>query len=206
MNDKEIESEIIVTAPPREVRSELTGSRYPIELFQHAYRLFMLEDKSVDEIAATTNLPRLVILDFSMKNQWADRKAKLLQEQVKMLEVEAKLRQAVRKSDVIERQLDNAKKIAAKAAREAEEASSVRDLKGAAEAFKAASDVEARAVGIADKTVERSGGEGDQVAKVPSFFIGVGVSKVTIASGESMTIDQGPKDVTKDIEIKEETK
>lgn len=206
MNDKEIESEIIVTAPPREVRSELTGSRYPIELFQHAYRLFMLEDKSVDEIAATTNLPRLVILDFSMKNQWADRKAKLLQEQVKMLEVEAKLRQAVRKSDVIERQLDNAKKIAAKAAREAEEASSVRDLKGAAEAFKAASDVEARAVGIADKTVERNGGEGDQVAKVPSFFIGVGVSKVTIASGESMTIDQGPKDVTKDIEIEEETK
>jgi hypothetical protein len=206
MGERDIDSEIIVTAPPREVRSELTGSRYPIELFQQAYRMFMLEDKNVDEIAAATNLPRLVILDFSMKNQWADRKAKLLQEQVKMLEIEAKLRQAVRKSDVIERQLDNAKKIANKAAREAEEANSVRDLKGAAEAFKAASDVEARAVGIADKTVERSGGEGDQAPKAPSFFIGVGVSKVTIASGESMTIDQGPKDVTKDVEIKEETK
>jgi hypothetical protein len=196
-----IESEVITTAPVREVRSELTGAKYPIEKFQHAYRLFMLEDMNVDQIVEATGLPRIVILDFSMRNQWADRKAKLIHEQVKMLEVESRLRQAVRKSDVIERQLDNAKKIAAKAAKEAEEASSVRDLKGAAEAFKAASDVEARAVGIADKTVERNNAEGDQVSKAPSFFIGVGVSKVTIASGESMTVEQGPKDVTRDVEI-----
>jgi hypothetical protein len=203
MGEKDVDRIEIFTEAPREVKSELTGSRYPIEKFQHAYRMFMLEDKGVEEIAAVTGLPKIVILDFSIKNQWADRKSKLMQEQIKMLEIESRLRQATKKSEVVTRQLENAKKIATKAAREAEEATSVRDLKGAAEAFKAASDVESRAVGMAEKTVERSGGDGDPKDKMPSFFIGVGASKVTIASGESMTIEQEPRDITKDVEIKE---
>ena len=203
MGEKDIDRVEIFTEAPREVKSELTGIRYPIEKFQHAYRMFMLEDKGVDEIASVTGLPKVVVLDFSLKNQWADRKSKLMQEQIKMLEIESRLRQATKKSEVVERQLANAKKIANKAAKEAEEATSVRDLKGAAEAFKAASDVESRAVGMAEKTVERSGGDSDQKDKVPSFFIGVGASKVTIASGESMTIEQEPRDITKDVEVKE---
>lgn len=197
----EVDSRAVIIDAPRVVRSDVDGNMYPIEKFQQAYKLFMLEDKKPAEIALTVGLPKLVMLDFSAKNMWADRKAKILQEQVRMLEVEARVMQAMSKGEVIERQLRDAKAIAERATRNAEEARNPRDLKVATEAFKMASDVEARAAGLAEKTVEKdSGATAEQ--KAPSFFIGVGVSRVTVASGDSITVEQGPRDITKDVEVK----
>jgi hypothetical protein len=197
----EVDSRAVIIDAPRVVRSDVDGNMYPIEKFQQAYKLFMLEDKKPAEIALTVGLPKLVMLDFSAKNMWADRKAKILQEQVRMLEVEARVMQAMSKGEVIERQLRDAKAIAEKATLNAAEARNARDLKVATEAFKMASDVEARATGLAEKTVEKDSGAAAE-QKAPSFFIGVGVSRVTVASGDSITVEQGPRDITKDVEVK----
>jgi hypothetical protein len=167
------------TVVPADVRCEIDGVSYPFEKFMAAYRAFMLEDTDLTQCAKDTGLPLLVVLEWSQKNKWAERKAKLLTEAVRSLESQERLTKALERREVITRHLAEARKVAARAVKFAEEAGAARDLKAAAEAYKSAADVEARASGMAEKTIEK-GGEGGSDARTPNFFMGITATKVEV--------------------------
>jgi len=175
---------------PRNVRCEIDGVTYPYEKFEAAYRSFMMEDRDLITCAKETGLPVVVVLEWSQKNKWAERKARLLTEAVRSLEAQERLTKAVERRVVISRHLTEARAVAERAAKFAKEADAARDLKAAAEAYKAAADVEARASGMAEKTIEK-GGDGGDGAKVPSFWMGITATKVEI------------KDVTSEVGVGE---
>jgi len=169
---------------PLDVRSEITNMSYPYAKFESVYTNFMQNDTDLPACAKEAGLPLIVVLEWSKKYRWAARKAELYADAVRSLETQERLTRATARKLVIMRQLEEARQIAEKANEFAKDANGTRDLKAAAEAYKAAADVESRAAGIAEKTVER-GTDSTGEAKVPSFWLGIQANKVDITEHTS---------------------
>jgi hypothetical protein len=196
MNTQPIDSSLVQIDAPVSVKSEIDGLSYPIDKFNQAYRLFMMEGREPSKIAADVGLPEIVVLEWSKRNQWAERRVGLLNEAIRVAEAKSRLLQVSKRSATIERHVELARKAVTKAAEVIEKTSSPRDLKSATDAFKAAADVEARAVAVSDQVVERVRDEGTP-QRQPAFYIGVGAQSVTVK-----TVPE-PKDITADVKVEE---
>ena len=172
--------------------SEIDGSNYSMALLQKAYSLYMLQDMRLEAIAKETGIPLVVVEEIFAKSDWLERKRRYAEQTILSLNAELARTQARERVETIKRHIEKAREVVDKAQEMALQQQTPRSLKDAVEAMTSAATMEARAAGVAEKTVQRDVGptgmppvEGDL-----SKMVWVGISvRPPAAKEEKQTID-----------------
>lgn len=169
--------------------SEVTHETYPVAAAEKAYKMFMLDGRTPKDIAEATQIPQVVIEEWSKKMGWSIRRMQYAQESIRVLNAEAGRVQADSRLETIRNQIKKAREVVEKAHSMAMEAATSNQLKAATEAMASAATMEARAVGLAEKTVQKDVESDDQRPnKSAMVFIGLGALPPS-ALGESRVIE-----------------
>ena len=158
-------------------KSEIDGQEHPIEKLRRAYSSFLLGDKRLSEIAQEVELPLVIVEEMSFKGRWVERKIQYCNETIRALDAEVRRTQATERVETIKQQIAKARDVRDKAHEMAMRAAGTpKALKDAADAMATAAAMEARAAGVAEKTIQRDVmGEGSEpIAK----FSWVGITVV----------------------------
>jgi hypothetical protein len=167
--------EIVKPAPLVVTKSEITGQNYSMATVEKAYYMFMIEGKPPRDIAAAVGVPSVVVEEWSRKNQWARRLEEYARETVKSLNASAVRLQAQERMTTIQAQMEKARALQEKAQGLAMTSTTAVQIKNATEAVTSAAAMEARAVGLAEKTVAHDEDPDPQKQGQQSYvFIGIG--------------------------------
>lgn len=146
---------------------------YNSEAQREAYRLFMTERADVKDIVTAVEVPLITVLEWIRLGAWAKRRSKLLavQEQTEA-QLIAKERIEKRRQ-VLEEQAAVGKKLRETAEAMIDQVDNTQGLKNLGETIKAATDVEARALGIDDRgaTVSEDQDDAAGAGKAPLVVI-----------------------------------
>ncbi len=167
----------IITSPEiKSVFSEVMQRDYPVEISIKAYSIFMLGGKSLQHVADEVGVPLPVIEEWSRKKQWSVRQAEYAMESIRALNTEASRVQAESRLATIKAHLEKARDIVAKAHETALAAPTASALKNATEAMTSAAAMEARAAGLAEKTVQQRDTAGSDTPQGATPYVFIGLS------------------------------
>lgn len=164
------------SAPPSVVKSDVDQQEYPVAKVQQAYRTYMLDDKRLSDIAKDIGVPLVIVEEWCLKYGWANRKSEYAAQTIKSLNAELNRRQAEERVNTITGHIAKARDIVEKAHGEAMRSGTPRGLKEAVDAMTAAATMEARAAGLAEKTVQRDVGPGGVENADANKMVWIGVS------------------------------
>lgn len=166
-----------------------------------ARELFFRDNQKLEDISRIVEAPLNTVLAWAYVEKWVARKA----EEVKVLQAEERMHLArlrlERRTNIVKDQLDASKKIRGKADDLVEDAATSSQLKLAAEAVKLATDIETRALGIADdgkiSSADGEEKEGKEGGKQPLVMVFGGttglppvrISKPIVIDEEGNTVD-----------------
>lgn len=183
---------------PTKFVSEIDGATYETALIMKAYSLFMLQDKRLEDIATETGIPLVVVEEMFAKSDWMERKRRYAEQTILSLNAELARTQAKERIETINRHIAKARDVVDKAQELALQQQTPRALKDAVEAMTSAATMEARAAGVAEKTVQRDvgptglpSGEGDL-----SKMVWVGIS---VKPPPGKVVEKPPIDVTSEV-------
>ena len=183
--------DVLVSPEVKVVRSDVMQKDYPIETATKAYSEFMLGNKTPAQIAEKLGIPTIVVEEWSRKNKWSLRQAEYALESIRALNTEVGKKQAEARLATVTSHIEKARAVVQKAHDEALIAATPNALKSATEAMAAAATMEARAVGLAEKTIQRDVDAEDhgKTAPTPYVFIGLHAMAPVVKAPEASTID-----------------
>jgi len=166
----------------RKGSSLTTTECYAAEVKTKAYDLYLNSDTDLDDMACILEVPRHVLLEWSLKGHWADRKIELETEAFKESELKYRRFLMENKLPTVERHLKVAKQIEeeiAKALDHATASGGVLDsmtLRRLSEALSSVTSVSSRAAGVTDRGLQMDEKLEDakKALKQPLVVIGVG--------------------------------
>jgi len=142
-----------------------TVKNYSVEVKARAYELFLHTDLDLTDLAISLNVPRHVVLTWSRKGKWNDRKQDLELEAFRAAETRYRRFLTEHKLPTIERHLKAAtlvEEAVIAAVEQAKQNNGVIDsmvLRRLAEALSSSAGVSSRAAGVTDRTILADDGE-----------------------------------------------
>lgn len=165
-----------------------------------ARELFFRDNLKLEDVSRIVEVPLNTVLAWAYVEKWVDRKT----EEVKVLQAEERMHLArlrlERRTTIVKDQLDASKKLRSKADDLVEDAETSSQLKLAAEAVKLATDIETRALGIADdgkiSSADSEEKEGKEGGKQPLVMVfgGSGLPPVRVSRPTVVSVDGEPLD------------
>ena len=185
-----------------------TVKNYSVEVKARAYELFLHTDLDLTDLAISLNVPRHVVLTWSRKGKWNDRKQDLELEAFRAAETRYRRFLTEHKLPTIERHLKAATMLEEAVIAAVEQATKSggvlgsMELRRLAEALSSSAGVSSRAAGVTDRTIladDESASEKEKARKQPLVIITTSGGPMLSSANRNGGDDNTP--VVKAIEI-----